>query len=498
VSKPFFAAVLLGVFVFASFPAQAAESYKHWRNSLKAAEQARYKREFEKMREILEGSAAEAQKLGPLSSAENAFWLAFAHRQLHQDAEALQVFDAELERIGPKPTAVKLQILRGILLTDRGVLYLQVGEQDKALASATEGKKVLEDVAGKYHPELFDAHRTIGRIHALRQEYTLAEESMRAALKLAQSRQSQTQIEGSGYEQQTVMYVSEPAPYRIIMAATDLGNVLQMQGKYDEAEKAYKTALESSRAAYPKDSVMHLRPLEGLALAELKLNRRKGFVKDTDQIYELITKNRGLGMPILNPLWLKLSADLDDQNSAGAAETIRKIANVCDIQNFDISEFGRTALSHATVNDQVDWKRAETLQGALTKTAENYRATEPAKTGLIFATIGDFASEHGKRDLAESAFDKAVQSQENAKDKSILIGALSKLAEQKIAAGKKSDALPLYHQITVAIREKYGNDSRVADAMDSEAALMKEVGQEQTAKDLQSQAMEVRKKAFLK
>src|SRR4051812_21948133 len=74
--------VLIAIFALA-WPLRAADpSYKHWRNSMKAAEDARYKREFDKMREILEGVAPEAQKLGPASSAENTFWLTFAYQQL--------------------------------------------------------------------------------------------------------------------------------------------------------------------------------------------------------------------------------------------------------------------------------------------------------------------------------------------------------------------------------------------------------------------------------
>src|SRR5829696_4428450 len=105
-------------------PTHAADaSYKNWRNSLKAAEQARYKRDFEGMRQILEKSAPVAQQLGPLSSAENAIWLAIAYMQLNLDDEALKTYNAELERIGSNPTALKVQIIRGLLLTQRSLLF---------------------------------------------------------------------------------------------------------------------------------------------------------------------------------------------------------------------------------------------------------------------------------------------------------------------------------------------------------------------------------------
>jgi hypothetical protein len=148
----------------------------------------------------------------------------------------------------------------------------------------------------------------------------------------------------------------------------------------------------------------------------------------------------------------------------------------------------------AEVNKAPDWTRAEKLQKALTQVAESYRATEPAKSGTIYVEMARFAERHAKPELAASFYDQALKSQQNAKDKGLLIGLLGKMAEDKIAAGKKSEALPLYHQVSVAMREKYGNDMRVADAMDVEANLMKELGDEEGANKVKAAAMDVRKK----
>jgi hypothetical protein len=95
-------------------------------------------------------------------------------------------------------------------------------------------------------------------------------------------------------------------------------------------------------------------------------------------------------------------------------------------------------------------------------------------------------------------FEKAIASQQNSKEKALLIGVFGKIAEAKMAAGKKTDALKYYHQVSVAMREKYGDDMRVAAAMDAEAAVMKDVGQEQAAKDLQAEAMKLRNKIVFK
>ena len=488
-------ATILIALLSANFSRGADASYKHWRQSLKAAEQARYKRDFDTMRQILEGSAAEAQKIGSLSSAENAYWLAFAYTQLGMVQEAIQLYDTELERIGPKPKAIKLQVIRGVLMTLRGELYFRAHEYDKALASATDGKAVLEDAAGKYHPGLFDAHRTIGRIHALRKNLPEAEKWMRSALGLAESRQTYTQTEWSGSDQQTILYVTEPMPARVTLAAIDLGKVLMLEGKFEEAESAYTKALKNAEAVYPKDSIMRALPLRGLAEAEFKLGRTKEFEKHTQQIYEIVSKNSGYETGMLLPLWLKFGAEVD-ASSPRAAETLKMLAKVFEKQNYEFSDLGKNAMAISVNNEQVDWKRAAAVQDALIKLADSYSSIAPAKAGLVLAEIANFASDHGKTELANDMYLRILKSQQSASDKGILIAVLGKLAERKAAEGKREEALEYYRSATKALRDKYGNDMRVAAAMDTEASVLKDLGRNDEASKVQAEAQEVRKKTI--
>ena len=468
-------------------------SYKEWRNAMKAAEQARYQRDFQKMRDILESSAPDAVKHGPLSSAENAFWLVIAYQNLGMREQAVATFNNELERIGPKPTAVKLQVIRGVLLTYRGVLHYEMRDYDNAMASATEGKTVLENVAGKFHPDLFEAHAIIGRIHRLRNNHAEAEKSFQTALKLAHVKSPRVEQSAGDYPVTTIGF-GNPSPIRVVIAATELGGFYLEQQKLEEADEAFTTAYKAAEASYPKDSLMRLLPLRNLAVIDLKRGQLKDFNKRVDEIFEVVTKTPGLQPENLAPLWGKLSLDADSGNDAQAAQTAKRIAKVYDVQNYEYSDFGNSGMALAEPNNTPDWTRAEKLQKALTQVAESYRAAEPAKAGTIYVEMARFAERHGKPEQAASLFEQALKSQQNAKDKALLIGLLGKMAEDKIAAGKRAEALPLYRQVSVAMREKYGNDMRVADAIDVEANLMKELGDEEGANRRKAEAMHVRKK----
>jgi tetratricopeptide (TPR) repeat protein len=494
-NKRYLMTVVLVIFAFIAAPLRGADaSYKHWRNSLKAAEQARYKRDFESMRKILEESASEAQQFGPLSSAENSFWLAIAYLQSNMDAEALKTYDSELQRIGPNPTALKVQIIRGLLLTQRGLLYFRLGEYDNAMASANEGKAVLESAAGKFHPMLYEAHRTIGRIYALKNNVPEAEKSMRTALRLAETRATAGDADMLGAAQETIVFLTGPLPARVTLAATDLGRLLVAEGKFQEAEESFKKALENAESVYAKDNVMRAIPLQGLAEVEYQLNHTKQFEKYTTQLFEIVSKNPGYEMAYVKPLWLKFKTEID-QHSPRSIDTLKMIERVIETQHFEFSELGRGAMSISTSGEQVDWKRAEAAEAALLRLADGYTPAAPEKAGLIVAEIANFAVVHDKAELADAMYARMVESQKNAPDKGMLIAALGKLAERKVAEGKKADAAPLYHEVTVAMRQKYGNDMRVADAIDMEAGLMKELGDEDGANKLKAEAMNVRKKA---
>jgi tetratricopeptide (TPR) repeat protein len=415
--------------------------------------------------------------------------------QLNRDDEALKIYNAELDRIGPNPTALKVQIIRGLLLTQRSLLFFRLSEYDKAMASANEGKASLESTAGQFHPMLYEAHRTIGRIHALKNNIPEAEKSMRFALRLAETRITQHDVELLGAAHETVVYLTGPLPARITVAATDLGQLLAAEGKFDEAEQAFKKALENAESVYAKDNVMRAIPLRGLAEVEYRLNHTKQFEKHTQQLFDIISKNPGYDSAYVQPLWLKFKYDIDQQ-PARSTQTLKMIEKVFETQNFEHSEFGRGAMSIAMNGDQVDWKRAEEVKDALMKLTDGYASTAPTKAGLILAEIANFASEHNKPELADAMYLQMVKSQQNAPDKGILIAALGKLGERRIAAGKKEEALEFYHSASKAMRDKYGNDMRVADAMDKEAALLHEIGKEQEAKNLKAEAMEVRKRTL--
>lgn len=487
-NKRIYIAAWLAIFLAITVSVGAADtSYKHWRNAMKAAEQAKFARDFQKMREILEASAAEAKQHGPISSALNSYWLAVAYTRLAMDTEAIETFNKELERIGPNPKALKVQTLRGLLLNRRAVIEFRTKEYDKAMSTAIEGKMVLENALGKYHSALYESYSVIGAIHALQKNYGEAEKEMKMALRLAQV------ITPGGFDDIDFMD-GEATPYRIIGAASALGELYRLQGKLEEAEEAYETALKSAQAAYPKDSVMRLVPLRNLAEVELKRGRTQDFNKHVDQTYDVVSKTQGLQPANLRPLWLKLQFEADQGNAKGVVEAAKRLEKVFEVQSFDYADLPREALALAAENGTVNSKRAETLQKGLRDLADSYRANAAGKSGVIYVELGKFVETHGKAETAAALFEEALTTQQNAKDKALLIGLLGKMAEGKVAAGKKAEALPLYHQVSVAMREKYGNDMRVADAMDVEAALMKELGDAEGSNRVKAEAMTVRKK----
>ncbi|HUS36067.1 MAG TPA: hypothetical protein VM680_12015, partial [Verrucomicrobiae bacterium] len=231
-----------------------------------------------------------------------------------------------------------------------------------------------------------------------------------------------------------------------------------------------------------------------LAAVELARGKTQDFNKHVDQSYDVLSKWQGLQPENLRPLWLKLQFEADQGNAKGVVEAVKRLEKVFEVQSYDYADLPGQAMAVAMDNGAVNWKRAETLQKSLGDLAESYRANDAGKSGVIYVELAKFAEMHGKAEVAANMYQEALKTQQNARDKALLIGLLGKMAEGKVAAGNKAEALPLYHQVSVAMREKYGSDMRVADAMDVEAALMKELGDEAGANRVKAEAMTVRKK----
>jgi tetratricopeptide (TPR) repeat protein len=471
---------LLCVAILAGFfasPAHGAASYKQWRSSLKAAQEARIKRDFETARAILEKSAPDAAELGPESSAENSWNLGRIFFETEQYNEALAVIDPALEKIGAKPVAQNSQLWRGLLLSAKAVLLFAQKNYDPALAIAEQARDTLENVAGKFHPELSILHGLTAKLYEMKKDYPKAEAAYKAALKLAESRQVTVVEEWSGPESEMVRYRSQNSA---------------------EAEDIYSKGVKAAESRYGKKGQAVIIPLAARAELFHKINRRAEFEKDTKRVYELATKGPGLDMWTVHPLWLKLQWDLKENQAGAAAQTAEKIANVYAIQSYDLKSMATHAMNVAVEGTKTNWVRAAQIQESIRNATLPKFGAEPAKTGQLLVAFALTAEEAQQGDLARLNYEAVLRTQEKAADKGLYIAAAGKLAEYAISQNKPAEALPFYQKISAGLREKYGDDSRVANAMDREADLLKLLGRAKEAADVATKASAVRTKAMLK
>jgi hypothetical protein len=494
---------LLQTFLFASVvsflcatPIHAAASYKQWRNSLKAAKDALTKRDFEKAQQILEASSADAAELGPESFAENSFTLGRAYIEMSKLNEAVQAVNPALEKIGPNPRKAELQLWRGVLLSIKSWAAYEAKNYDQALADAEASRGLIEGVAGKYHPELSILHAVIAMIYDTRKDYAKAEAAYKAALKLAESRRTVVAQEFGGPEQQTVIYQSGESIVGVLFNRVSLGNLYVKQARYAEAETLLNKALKAAEQDYGKKSKPLVIPLAARARLYQQTNRRKEFDADTQRIYDLAMSGPGLRPYTIYPLWLKLDWDLKEKN--GGNQSAQQLMNVYAVQNYDTKSMGQDAMELAVKGGTTDWARATEIQEVMRTAALSKFANDPARSGPLLVEFGLAAESARQTNLARLNFETLLKTQEKAADKNLYIASAGKLADINIAENKPNEALPLLQKVTAALREKYGDDSRVANAMDKEAALLKQLGQSQAASDLEAKANQVRTKAMIK
>lgn len=487
-------ALLLLVLLSATVFSADAASFGDWRKQIAAADDAIKKRDFDKAREILEAAAPEAERHGPASSAENSTRLGSVLHKMREYDEALAVLNAALEKIGAQPVSDKLQIWRGALLANKAYTLNSARRYDDAIPVANDAIAVLEKIAGKYHPDLYNLQWALADIHMAKKNFELEEKHLKAALKLAETRQVYA-VPMTGPDQYGVnLYRTPTADDGIVFINTRLGNLYSDMKRYKESEDALKDALKVAERSFGKKHIMTVGPLRGMAYLHRATDRKKEFDADLDRIYEIATKDQGLALNSVDPFWLQLSADLDANNSAAIERTADRIVTIYQKQNFEPQHLTARA-SGAAGND---WTKVARAQEALRKSIFAKFASEPVKVGQVVLDFGAAAEKGQQPELARANYEAFIAAQEKAQDQSLLIGGLGKLADLCVSENKPADALPLRQRMTQLLRAKYGDDTRVADSLDAESALQTKLGKTDEAEKLKAQAQEVRTKAFLK
>jgi len=490
-NKPIFALFIAFSFLITS--AEAA-SYKEWRKSIKAAHEARGKGDLQTAREILEGASADAARQGPDTFAENSIVLADVLLRSHQPGEALRVINGALEKMG-NPSRKDSTLWKGLLFSSRATIEKELNDLNAAYADAEAARRFLVAGAGmdKLHPELANVHWLIGEIAMARKDFVKAEDEFRNGLRISELRPTR-RSDDVGRELRSVGDYSSSA---VLLNHTSLGNVCVLQNKNREAEDHYNDALKFAQKEYGKNSEAAVVPLAGRATLYYQIKRQADFEADTQRIYEFTQKPKPIDAKYIKPIWLKFGAELSDTNRQAATETAEKIVTVFAIQNYGTKMLATEAL-RAAKGEKNDRARVPLTMEMMRKAAEKkFGGTPSAMTALLaeFALDAERAKEIG---LARYYYDLILKIQEIDREPLLYAATADKIADILIAQKQPADALPYLQKVTAKLREKYGNDSRVAFAMDREAAVLKDLGQTDAAKELQAKASAIHAKALLK
>lgn len=448
------------------------------------------KRDYAKARAILEQEAAEAAALGPEASAENSLGLAGILRDSRQYNEANEVLKAALDKLGPNPIGEKEQLWRGFLLAMQANVANASGRSDEALAAALQARTVIESVAGINVPQLFILDGIIGGIYRKQGNFAESEKAYLRALKLAESRRPVSGTVWSGMEEVFVTYLTSNSTEGILRTTTSLGDLNLDQKKFKEAEAYYVKAMKVAEQDYGKKHQAVLLPLQGLARLHAETGRHKEFENDLQRMYDLSVKAPGLDPWVLDPFWLKAGVDLAAGNNI--QPTADQIAQIVSVQHFDTKLIANRSQAIANSNPG----KSEQIQTAFRSAALSKFSAEPLRLAPMLLAYAQAAEAAQNSELARVNYEALAKTQEKGPEKGLYLGSLGKIADSYIAEKKPAEALPICRKITAALRDKYGDDSRVADALDREATLLKQLGRDGEATATQAASAEVRKKAY--
>lgn len=471
--------------------ASAAElSYKEWLQIRKQVQTAQAARDYGSVRNILsaDGVPLGVAKIGELALTEHAAALAEALAELKLYDEAFATISGAIDQIGPRPIANKSQILRGILLTVKSAVYYSSTNYDAALTIAQDARTTLENVAGEFHPQLYRLHAIIGEIHEKKKNFPEAEKAYKDALEFAEAGRSRfTRGIRSLYFERHPLYDG------VSLACVSLAEVLAEQQKFKDARKYSLKALKAAEQAYGKKSPGIAYTLSVLAGIDFDLGDQKEFEADIERLYPLVAGFENLGSWAAKPFWKQFEKEL--QASQPSPEIIRQLVAIYIARKTDFAGLAKELMQISQRDRPDDWNRVAKLQADFRKQTSTHSS---AHLGELSAGFIEVARQQRQYGLARENVNENLKIQEPVNDTLGLVASYSVLAEIESDQKKFAEALALRQRVTTLLRGKFGDDSRVADAMDKEAEFLKLLGQELEASDLQAKANDLRKKVFAK
>lgn len=475
-------------FALAAHALAAELTYKQWLQIKKRAEAAGARGDWAAVRDELtsEGVAEGVARMGHLSLTEHAVELATSLNQLKIYDEAHATLQSALDKIGPRPPASHSQVMRGVLQAFKSMIFHSTTNYDSALTLALEARTTLENAAGKFHPHLYFIHGIIGEIQEKKGNYAEAEKSYKAAYDFANAGMPFYTI-----NRRTGAFKKHFLEDGAALSAICLADVLVKQQKLKDARKYATKALKCAESMYGKQSLGAARTLGTLAEVEYQLGNLKEFDAALRRLFPLVAQYGRFGEWATSPFWRKFENEFG--SGEPSSDTIATITTIYSKQDRDFEDVANEAMRITRKGHPDDWARAARIQAAFRKAASEYA---PAHLGELTASFVQLARRNSQYDLARESVNDVLKLQESAKD---TIGASSSytlLAE--IEADQKNFPEALIHRqrVTTLLKEKFGDDSRVADSLDQEAKLLTALGKNDEAASTQTKASEIRKKAF--
>ncbi len=252
-----------------------------------------------------------------IEAVKNSAKLAVFHYKKGNLSTAISFYQVALDIIKRTPySPYREGIKTASIYYNLALLYLEIGDDSKALDAITNALKIRKKAFGDDHPDTAECYDTFGKIYQYRGNYSKTKEYYHKALKIRKKAfGDQHIVTAQSFKSLASLYKDEKeypdslkyyhkalsAEYNILMqkihyiaadTSRKLGSVYELMKDYPQAEKYYRQALDIRDKKYGKKSSGFSLIYNNLASVFLATGRNKKAYFYAKESFDIFLKNR--------------------------------------------------------------------------------------------------------------------------------------------------------------------------------------------------------------
>lgn len=487
--------IILGVFTNSTYGAENDRiSVFDWSKNLEEAQLAVLDHDIDKALELFEKALDSGSELKPGEYLVTVTSMMQEFDKKKDLAGAESLISRELEREEAKPASQDGKVRRAFLYLTRSELSMKKNLVTDAISQINSAKMLAVGTEFEVPVQTL-AYHFLAIIDLARKNFGEARKKLNEAARNCESALgARSDVKAAAMEEPTrAMTFRGYANIIVFLASLDRINH-DLPGGISRLEKAAKMI---ERISSRKNPVL-VDLFVVAAQYQFLRNSQKKAQLTVDRLIEVASVQKFVPGSVVSAVYLAASRAATAKDFQLMSKRFAELIRLCQLNKTGVDLLAREAVSVIDVVGEGDWKKTQRLQRDVLNQIYQRYPSQRSQAAPFLNAFAEKARSLQQIDDAVAYYREAVKELEGSLEPVVQIGALSHLERILVEQNRSGEALPVSERLVQALRQQYGDDSRVADAMNENASLLRKLNREEEAKKLEADAALIYGKAMLK